>query len=218
MCCICSVAKFQRDKARQERQRRRKFVRTAAGETWEDPTLEEWDQGTCGPCRRTGYSLHTRRVRTILENPGKAWKTKMPFSRPGKAWKMSKRSWKSLENESRKNCESIVRSDTLILYINKFFAPPARLSISQSDFNRCRAKNGSILHAYGYVSVYIKVKLSRLANSISLEKRHNILEKPWKSPGIFLQHVRTHPELRKSQIFTLRKCYAGRWFEHRTTY
>ena len=41
-----SVAKFQRDKARQERQRRRKFLRTAAGETWEDPTLEEWDQGT----------------------------------------------------------------------------------------------------------------------------------------------------------------------------
>ena len=38
-----AVKKFQADKAKKEK--KKKFVRTAAGQTWEDTTLEEWDQG-----------------------------------------------------------------------------------------------------------------------------------------------------------------------------
>ena len=28
-----------------KKEKRKKYIRTAAGETWEDPTLQEWDPG-----------------------------------------------------------------------------------------------------------------------------------------------------------------------------
>lgn len=40
---------------RDKKDRKKKFVRTAAGETWEDPTLAEWDPGEC--CHDNGRNV-----------------------------------------------------------------------------------------------------------------------------------------------------------------
>ena len=92
-----------------------------------------------------------------------------------------------------KYCESIVISDTLILYIKNFSRLRRDFLSVRLTYIGAARKMAQFSHAYAYVSVYIEVKLSRLANSIPLEKHHKILERPWKSPGICFQHLRTHP-------------------------
>ena len=42
---------------KEKKERKKKFIRMAAGQTWEDPTLAEWDTGKWWKCRLITTSI-----------------------------------------------------------------------------------------------------------------------------------------------------------------
>ena len=40
---------------RPKKEKKKKFIRTAAGVVWEDPSLSEWDKGLCGSIMKKCY-------------------------------------------------------------------------------------------------------------------------------------------------------------------